>query len=142
MNENLISKVQIVINATAPKVWDALINPELVRQYLFGTEVISDWKVGSPIIWKGIWDGKTYEDKGTILQFVPEKILEATYWSSMSGIADIPENYKKVTYELLPDGNTTLIKITQDNNANEDEKKHSEENWKSVLIKLKAILES
>src|SRR5260370_13943859 len=98
MNKKFVVKVSRTISASPAKVWEALTKAELIKQYLFGTEAISDWKVGSPIIYKGVWQGKSYEDKGIILKLVPEKVFESTYWSSMAGIPDIPENYKKVTY--------------------------------------------
>lgn len=141
MSKNLIAKQSITINAPASKVWDALINPEMIKQYLFGTDAVSDWKVGSPITYKGSWDGKTYEDKGTVLNVVDEKLLESTYWSSMSGTSDAPENYKNVRYELIPINSGTTLMITQNNNATEEEKNHSEQNWRMVLNSLKELLE-
>jgi uncharacterized protein YndB with AHSA1/START domain len=141
VSKNLIAKQSITINAPASKVWDALINPEMIKQYLFGTDAVSDWKVGSPITYKGSWDGKTYEDKGTVLNVVDEKLLESTYWSSMSGTSDAPENYKNVRYELIPINSGTTLMITQNNNATEEEKNHSEQNWRMVLNSLKELLE-
>src|SRR5258706_3209022 len=44
-------------------------SPEILKQYYFGADIISDWKMGSSIIYKGEWQGKPYEDKGTILAF-------------------------------------------------------------------------
>lgn len=141
MNNELTSQVTITINAPVAKVWEALTTPALIKEYLFGTEVVSDWKEGSPITYKDVWQDKAYEDKGVILKIVPEKLLESTYWSSMSGTADIPENYKKVTYELAEEHGTTKLTLSQDNNASEDEKNHTEANWKTVLEGLKKLLE-
>src|SRR5216684_1074674 len=100
MANNFIAKKTISINAPAAKIWEALTKPELIKQYLFGTQVTTDWKVGSPIIYKGEWQGKSYEDKGKILKIEPNKLIVSTYWSSMSGMPDAPENYKTVSYEL------------------------------------------
>ncbi len=110
---------------------------------MFGTDAVSDWKVGSPITYWGEWNGKTYEDKGTILELVPERLFVSTYWSSMSvsGLPDTPENYKKVAWKLQPEKNGIRLTVTQDNNASEAEKNHSEENWKMVLKKIKELLE-
>lgn len=141
MDEKLIAKVEVVVNAPIAKVWEALTDPKIVKQYLFGTEVVTDWKVGSPIIWKGVWQGKPYEDKGEILQMIPEKLLETTYWSNMAGLPDRPENYKKVTYELGEENGSTKLILTQDNNPTEEDKNHSEQNWKMVLDGLKKLLE-
>jgi uncharacterized protein YndB with AHSA1/START domain len=113
----------------------------MVKEYLFGTQVESDWKVGSPITYKGEWQGKKYEDKGKILELEPNKKLVSTYWSSMSGKPDTPENYQTVAYELSPDGDGTKLTITQDNNATEEGKEHSESNWNGVLVKMKELLE-
>ncbi len=142
MQNNLITKSTIVINAPASKVWEALTDPEMIKKYLFGTEVTTDWKVGSPITYKGVWEGKEYEDKGIILKVEPERLLESTYWSSIAGLEDKPENYKKVTYELVSQNGSTELTITQDNNATEEEKNHSEQNWKMVLTSLKELLEN
>lgn len=141
MDTRLNVNIFRMINAPVAKVWNALIDPSMIKQYLFGTNVVSDWKVGSSITYKGEWQGKSYEDKGKILELVPEKRFVSTYWSSMAGLADTPENYKTVTYELAPDGNETKVTLIQDNNASEDEKNHSEQNWRMVLDGLKKLLE-
>ena len=122
--------------------WDALTKPELIKQYLFGTKVHTNWQVGSPIIYKGVWQGKPYEDKGRIVQFEPGKLIVSTYWSPLSGLADSPENYKTVRYELSYEGNGTRLTITQDNNDTEEEARHSEQNWNMVLDGLKKLLEN
>jgi len=141
MDKTLISRASIFIIVPPSKVWQALTDPEMIRQYLFGTTVVCDWKVNSPIIYRGQWQGKKYQDKGTVVDIVPEKLLVTTYWSSMSGLLDTPENYKKVSYELIAENGGTTLTIIQDNNKTEDEKKHTEDNWKMVLASLKKLLE-
>jgi len=138
---NPLAQATITINAPASKVWEALTKPELIKQYLFGTEVTTDWRVGSPITYKGEWQGKAYEDKGKILQVEPGKLLVSTFWSSLSGVPDVPENYKTVRYELSPAGGGTKLMITQDNNTTQEEATHSEQNWNMVLDGLKKLLE-
>ncbi len=142
MSTNHIAKQSVTINAPAAKVWEALVNPAMIKKYLFDTEVHTDWKTGSPIIYKGVWEGKDYLDKGKIIEIVPGKLLITTYWSSMSGMPDAPENYKNIMYKLIPEKQGTVLVITQDNNASEEEKNHSEQNWKMVLNSLKELLES
>ena len=141
MNNKFTAKATTTINAPASKVWDALTKPELIKEYLFGTEVTTDWQVGSPITYKGEWEGKTYEDKGEILQIEPEKLLVSTFWSSLEGLPDVPENYKTVHYELSPENGGTKLTITQDNNATQEEADHSEQNWNTVLGGMKKLLE-
>ncbi|HZQ05073.1 MAG TPA: SRPBCC domain-containing protein [Anaerolineae bacterium] len=141
MEKTFTAKATVAIHAPASKVWQALTDPELIKQYLFGSEVITDWKVGSPIIYRGMWQGKPFEDKGKVLQVKPEKLLEVSHWSPLSGVPDTPENYHKVTYELAPEDGGTRVTILQDNNASEEERAHSEQNWNLVLGNLKKLLE-
>ncbi len=141
MNDKLIAQATTTIHAPASRVWEALTKPDLIKQYLFGSDVISDWKVGSPIIYKGEWEGKSFEDKGKILEMKPEKLLRSTHWSPLSGVPDTPENYHTVTYELSEKDGSTDVTISQDNNASEEERAHSEQNWKTVLDNMKRLLE-
>ncbi len=141
MNKGIVATATATFRAPASRVWDALTQPDLIKRYLFGTDVISDWKVGSPIVYRGEWEGKPFEDKGEILAIEPEKKLVSTHWSPLSGVPDRPENYHTVTYDLVSRGDKTEVTITQDKNASEQEKVHSEENWKAVLVGLKNLLE-
>ena len=141
MSKTYIAEAAITINASASKVWDALTRPDLIKQYLFGTEVATDWQVGSPITYRGTWEGKTYEDKGKILQIEPGRLLVSTYWSSLSSVPDIPENYQTVRYELSAESDGTRLTITQDNNDTQEAAAHSEQNWEMVLDSIKKLLE-
>lgn len=131
----------MTINAPPSQVWEALINPEIIKQYFFGSEIVTDWKVGSPILYKGIWQDKPFEDKGKVLRVERQRLLEVTHWSPLSGVPDTPENYHKVTYELTPEDGGTRLTILQDNNASAEEQAHSEQNWNMVLANLKKLLE-
>ena len=141
MNENRIAKATILINAPVSKVWDALTKPELIKAYLFGTDVTTDWKVGSPITYRGVWEGKPYEDKGKVLQVEPGKRIVSTFWSALSGDPDQPEYYKNVQYELSDQGGATQLTVTQDKNNSEEEAQHSSQNWQMVLEGIKKLLE-
>lgn len=141
MPKGLVAKAEITINAPVTNVWKALTNLSTLKQLMFGADVITNWEEGSPIVWKGIWQGKPFEDKGTVIKVEKEKELTVTHYSPLSGTADIPENYHTVSYTLTSEGNTTHVTLTQDNNANEDEQKHSEWNWNNILRNLKKIIE-
>jgi uncharacterized protein YndB with AHSA1/START domain len=141
MNKGFIATASTTIRAPVTRVWQALTDPALIKQYLFGTDVTTDWKIGSPIIYRGEWQGRPYEDKGRILEFEPGKRIVSTYYSSMSGLPDIPENYQTVRYELSGDGDQTDLTITQDNNPSRKDAEHSEQNWKMVLDGMKKLLE-
>lgn len=142
MEKGLVAQASVKIKASVDKVWNALIKPEIIKQYMFGTEVISDWKVGSKIVWKGVWKEKPYEDKGEILKIEPEKILQYTHFSPLSGLPDESENYHTVTYQLSKDGDQTVVKLSQDNNKDEKAKAHSKEMWQKMLDEMKKVLEA
>ena len=141
MNKKYTAKATIIINAPTTKVWAALTQPELIQQYLFGTQVTTDWQVGSPITYTGVWEGKPYEDKGKVVQIEPGKLLVSTFWSSLAGLPDTPENYKTVRYELSKAGGGTRLTVTQDNNDTQEEADHSAQNWTMVLDGMKKLLE-
>ena len=141
MDQNHLAKAAISINASPKKVWEALVDPKAIKQYMFGTNVVSDWKEGSPIVWKGEWKGKPYEDKGTILKLQPENTLEYSHFSPLSGQPDRPENYHTVTIVLSKNGNQTDVTLAQDNNASEEERAESQRNWEMMLTELKKFLE-
>lgn len=141
MDKGLIAQASISIHAPNAKVWDALVNPEIISQYMFGTEVVSEWKEGSPIVWKGTWQGKSYEDKGIILKIELGKTLGYSHFSPLSGLADVPENYHNLTYKLSNDEDNTIVSLSQDNNATENAREHSQKMWESLLISLKKLLE-
>jgi len=141
MKSTFTAVTRVTIEAGVEKVWDALTNPKIIKQYLFGTEASSDWKVGSSITYKGVWEGKPYEDKGRILELVLNKLLRSTYLSSFSGLADKPENYNTVTYALSNAGGGTELIVTQDNIQTKEAADHSEGNWALVLQAMKKLLE-
>ena len=97
--------------------------------------------MGSPITFKGEWEGKAYEDKGTILQIEEAKILKYNYWSSMSNLKDEPDNYQIITYVLDDRDSKTPLSIVQENCASDETREHSESNWKYVLETMKTMLE-
>ena len=140
-SQDLIAQASIVIDAPKAAVWKALITPADIKQYMFGTDARSDFKKGSPITWSGEWQGKAYQDKGVIQRVEPERLLQYTHFSPLTEQPDRPENYHTVTIELSDSGGHTRVTLTQDNNASEQEKAHSEKNWTMMLSSLKKFLE-
>ena len=138
---NNIAKAETTINTSADKVWYALTDPQTIKKYMFGATVISDWKEGSKIVWKGEWEGKSYEDKGKILCLEPKKKLQYSHYSPLTGLDDVPENYHIVTIDLAEKDDQTIVTLTQDNNESEKAKDRSEKNWKMMLASLKKLLE-
>jgi uncharacterized protein YndB with AHSA1/START domain len=143
MSDDFTATASTRIDAPAEVVWDALLNPEAIRQFMFGANVSSDWHEGHPIRWKGTWQGKPYEDKGVVLKVKPLRLLQYSHFSQLAGKPDLPENYHHVTIELTADHlHQTVVSITQDRNESREARVHSEKNWVSVLASLKKLLDT
>jgi uncharacterized protein YndB with AHSA1/START domain len=129
--EKLSVKNNIDINAAASIVWEALVNPEKTKKYMFGCETVSDWIKGSSLLWRGSYEGKEMIFvKGFILDIQPDKLLKYSVFDPNSTMQDIPENYLNVIYELFEqDGKTNLV-VTQDGfeNAEDGQKRYKEVN--------------
>lgn len=141
MTKPSVARASTTIDAPPAKVWSALLTPATIKQYMFGTTVMSDWKEGSPIVWKGEWQGKPYEDKGVILRLEPQRLLKYSHFSPLSGLPEAPDSYHTVTIELAEEAPGTRVTLSQDNNASEQARQHSEKNWEKMLADLKKLLE-
>jgi uncharacterized protein YndB with AHSA1/START domain len=136
-----VATAQCEIDAAPDKVWEALTDPELIKKYMFGSEVKTDWKPGSPITWQGEFEGRKYEDKGEIIAVEPGRRLEVTHFSPLTGQEDRPENYHRVLYELQQTDDGTSVRLTQDNSSSAQEAEHSAANWQMMLDGLKKVAE-
>jgi uncharacterized protein YndB with AHSA1/START domain len=137
----ILSTARIEIKAPVADVWTALTDLDMIPKYFFGSRVQTDWRPGSPITWRGQWEGKAYEDKGTVLEVEPKRLLKVSHFSPLTGLPDRPENYHNLTFELEQHGHTTRVSLTQDNNKDEAEAEHSTQNWRSMLESLKQVVE-
>lgn len=141
MNKELKLSVSIDINASIEKVWFALTDKEMIRQYFWGTETNTDWKKGSLISFTGTWEGTTYVDKGIILEIEKKKIFKHSYWSSFWGTDYNPEDLSIITYELSTNGLQTTLSVTQEGFQDEQSREHSVGNWKGILDNIKNLVE-
>ena len=145
MKQDLVVSQSVNVNAPAEKVWKALTEPALIAEYLFGTETITDWKVGSGIVFQGVYgDNKefSYHDKGVVLENILYQKLSYSYWSGFSGLEDKPENYSTVTYTVnkIDDSHTTFT-WTQRGFANEEGYQRSLQGMPAFLEQIKGIME-
>ena len=140
MQKGHISEYKAKINASIDRVWDALTKPELVKKYLFGSNLKTSWIVGEEISWTGEFNGQAFEDKGVILEFEPHKRLVYSYLSSWAGLKDTPENYLFVKNEVTEKDGVTELTITQ-SNYDEENVTHSKKNWEVVVNEIKKMLE-
>jgi uncharacterized protein YndB with AHSA1/START domain len=149
MTKALEVKNEILINGTASQVWDALTNPEKTTVYMFGCKTVSDWKVGSPLLWQMIHEGKDFVPvKGIIIAIEPNKMLKYTVIDPHASYPDIPANYLNVTYQLTEQGAKTLLTVIQDGfeGAAEGEKRYKDvynngDGWNPILVQIKKLVE-
>ena len=142
MTETYVATATITIDAAPRHVWSVLTDRDAIKEFMFGTEVSTDWTVGGPITWRGAWEGMEYQDKGTILELEPGRRLVHTHFSGLSGQDDKPENYHTLTWTLDEGGaGKTELTLSQDNNATPEEAEHSKAMWESLVKSVKEIAE-
>lgn len=151
MSKEMIVKNTIIINASPAKVWNALTNPEQTRKYMFGCETVSDWKPGSPLLWRGNYEGREMVFvKGNIVDIRPGKFLAyTTFDPNNPAMEDVAENYVTVTYSLSEEQGKTVLTVTQGDFANvaEGEKRYAEaynngDGWNPILVQIKKLVEA
>ncbi|HEX6208652.1 MAG TPA: SRPBCC domain-containing protein [Actinomycetota bacterium] len=142
MTEDVRTEQSIGIDAPIDEVWAALTTPDQIEQWFLGVRTETDWRPGSPIVHRGEYQGKPYEDVGTILEFEPPRRLVHTHWSPVSGRPNVPESHEVVVWELAERGAGTVLTVEESNLASEEAKATSERTWGVVLENLKGFLES
>ncbi|MBT31420.1 MAG: ATPase [Thalassobius sp.] len=141
MYKEHIAEINKIINVPIEEIWDALINPEKIKQYMYGTKSTSNWKEGSKIEWEGELDGKTFEEKGVILLMIPETMLQYNRYRLSSKLNDTADNFKTITIELTKELNGVLVNVKEDNNQDLEDKNYTEQVWNKILNNLKTLLE-
>ena len=122
------------IRTTPAKLWDALINPEMTRQYYYQSRVITDLKVGGKFAYEGP-DGEMNLD-GEILEIVPEQKLVTTFKAPWA-----PEGEPtRVMFEIEPVGDA--CKLTMTHFDYEKSKAGVEMGWPMIVAGLKTLLET
>ncbi len=141
---------KIAINAPISKVWDALINPEKTKIYMFGCITISDWKIGSTLLWQGHYEGKDVVFvSGFIKAFEPNKRLVYTVIDPNAAYPLLKKNHLKVTYKVAENAKITTLTVIQSGfeNAADGEKRYKDVQnnglgWQPILEAIKALVES
>jgi uncharacterized protein YndB with AHSA1/START domain len=136
----------ITIDALSSRVWSALITPDLMERWMSheALTITSEWRVGSPILFRGQLHDIAFENRGVIQKFEPKRILHYNYWSILSHgrLADVPENYSMVCFELTPYGEGTQVTLAQSDFADISIYQHARMYWNGALQNLKAVCET
>jgi uncharacterized protein YndB with AHSA1/START domain len=133
---------KLIINASQQKVWEAITKPEFVKKWQYGSELTTDWKVGSKISFKNEWDGKVFEQYGTVLEFNPEISLRYSLFFPRPGLEDKPENYFEMEYKLTPYENSTGLEIIHVDNRPEAKQEAEQGEENPILKMLKDLIEN
>ena len=141
-NRKIFTKT-IQINAPTSKVWDALTNPEFMKKWMAETEIdiLTEWKVGTPMVIRGCLHGINFENTGTVLQFEPENVLQYSHLSSLSRLPDEPESYSVLDFRLTSIKNQTTLTLTVSDFPTETIYKHLAFYWNVTLEILKKMIE-
>jgi uncharacterized protein YndB with AHSA1/START domain len=140
----LVAHVSLTVDASRATVWAALVSPDLIRRYLPATDVISEWREGSSIVWLMEWQGKPMEVRGTIRRFDTDRVLAYDHGLPISR-ASVRDHSRRadnrVTIELSDDGPHTRVSVTEENHLTSRELDHSTGGWRLALHGLKALVE-
>lgn len=145
--ENQI-KESVHINASAEKVWDTLINPDKSQQYMFNTRILSNWKVGSTVVYEGEWEGrKMVFVNGVVLAYEPYTLLKITLFDTTSPtLKDIPENHLHLSFILTPENGGTRLDMLNEGfeRVDEGERRYNDASngGDQILLALKAVAEN
>ncbi len=138
---DITTDASTMISAPIDDVWRTLTSPDLIKRWFFGVDTETSWKVGSPIVHRGEYQGQPYEDKGEIVRFDPPSTLVHTHWSDRSGLPDRPEHYQEVTWHLEERGGATELTVIERNLPSEEAKAVSEQSWPMALQSIRELLE-
>ncbi len=134
---------RVTIKATAANVWATLTEPELVKQWQCGSELFTDWRVGSEIHFRSQWQGQIYEQWGKVEEVIPNQRIRYSLFAPQPGLKDRPEHYFVMTYKLDEhDGATTVTIDMDDNRPGASDSKSADADGQAVLALLKATAES
>jgi uncharacterized protein YndB with AHSA1/START domain len=142
METDLTTSTAVTIDAPVGDVWRAITTPDVIERWFFGVRTSSDWTEGSPLVHTGEWQGKPYEDRGTIPRIEPGRLLVHTHWSPLSGLPDLEEHYQVVTWELTGVADGTRLTVSESNLPSDQAKELSDASWATVLGNLKELLEA
>jgi uncharacterized protein YndB with AHSA1/START domain/DNA-binding transcriptional ArsR family regulator len=135
-----LQHVHVVHIRTPPeKLWAALTRPELTRQYFHGTDVLTNWKVGSTIEYiLPTPEGNQVAISGKVLEFTPHRRISHTF-----SFPDTGDEPTKVSYDLEAIGEMVKLTMTHEGFTGETKTYQGiRTGWGPIFDGLKSLLET
>jgi uncharacterized protein YndB with AHSA1/START domain len=132
----------IRLDATKDKVWDTLTKPELVKLWQYGSDLVTNWEVGSNIKFRTEWEGKIFEQWGQVLEVKPLELLKYSLFAPRPGLEDKPENYFVMSYVLTTENDQTKLEIIQEDNRPNAKQEEPQGTENPILQSLRKITEA
>jgi len=132
----------IVLDAPIQKVWNALTQPTLVKQWQYGSDLITDWIVGNEIRFRNEWEGQVFEQWGTVLEVIPNQKIKYSLFFPRPELEDKPENYFIMSYILTKENQKVKLEILQEDNRPGAIQEEPQDEENPILQGLKALIES
>jgi len=132
----------IVLYAPIQKVWNALTQPDLVKQWQYGSDLITDWIVGNEIRFRNEWEGQVFEQWGTVLEVIPNQKIKYSLFFPRPELEDKPENYFIMSYILTEENQKVKLEILQEDNRPGAIQEEPQDEENPILQGLKALIES
>ncbi|MES2727110.1 MAG: SRPBCC domain-containing protein [Bacteroidota bacterium] len=141
----MIIENTISIHANPSIVWQYLTKPDLMKKWMgepaMEIDIQTDWAIGKAITIKG-FHHLPFENKGIVLQFEPNRVLQYSHLSSLSRLANTNENYTIITFNLQPNQSETLLTVKIENFPTETIFKHLNLYWRTTTVMIKKIVEA
>lgn len=129
-----IATAELDIDAPISEVWAALTDADRLGEIMFGSTVETDWSIGSPIVYRGEWEGRPFEDHGTVLELTEPTVIRLSHEAPGS------DETHEVRYDLRELGPVTHVTLTQDGNATVEAAEHAAANWQATLESLQRVV--
>jgi uncharacterized protein YndB with AHSA1/START domain/DNA-binding transcriptional ArsR family regulator len=131
---------QIFIRTTPQRLWDALTLPEYTRLYYHGTAIETDWRPGSPYVYRRADGSGAHE--GVLLEVDPPHRLVMTF--AMKHDAEAARDRpSRVAWEIEQEGDSCRLTVTHDNFEGETATYRIVAGGKpAILSSLKSLLET
>ncbi|MCZ6561230.1 MAG: SRPBCC family protein [Gammaproteobacteria bacterium] len=132
---------EIFIRTTPEKLWEALTSAAFTRLYFHNTEINSDWKVGSPVVFNRANDGGIAVE-GEILAADKPRLLSYT-WRALYDEDMAAESHSRLTFEIEEMPGVCRLRIVHDDfDADSKTYEQVSQGWSAIICSLKSLLET